>query len=190
LLGAADSEPSAHDEAFAASWTRVAPPVTHSGPVPATIASAPDSHVGSVRPIRDTELEVTATAEPPVVTDTDLEIIGPRPVPAPGSRLRPSQPLRPPGIGVPPKATASETTTGELGEGTAAPTAVGAATDDPGALPAAPVRVDVLGAPRVFWRPDADMTDAREVTGAFQPRTRELLVFLALHPDGASRETL
>jgi hypothetical protein len=32
--------------------------------------------------------------------------------------------------------------------------------------------------------------DEQEVTAAFQPRTRELLVFLAIHPDGASRDTL
>jgi DNA-binding SARP family transcriptional activator len=198
LLGQADPEPSAQDEALTAPRPRVAPPATQSGSVLATVVPVQDSDVGSVLPLRDTELEVTATAEPPVVTDTELEIIGPHPVQAPGVRLRPSQPLRPPGAGTAPSATASETTTGEVGravgEGTVAPAAVGAAAvgaaADVGARAAVPVRVEVLGAPRVFWRPDADTTDAREVTGAFQPRTRELLVFLALHPDGASREAL
>jgi DNA-binding SARP family transcriptional activator len=50
----------------------------------------------------------------------------------------------------------------------------------------------------VWWRsepekpgkPPGDGVAEREITSAFQPRVRELLVFLALHPDGASRETL
>ncbi|MFT7837736.1 BTAD domain-containing putative transcriptional regulator [Saccharothrix sp. BKS2] len=55
-----------------------------------------------------------------------------------------------------------------------------------------PLRISVLGPPRVWWRPGTGDTEEeeREITSAFQPRTRELLVFLALHPDGASRETL
>jgi DNA-binding SARP family transcriptional activator len=32
--------------------------------------------------------------------------------------------------------------------------------------------------------------DEQEVTGVFQPRTRELLMFLAIHPDGAGRDSL
>jgi hypothetical protein len=58
----------------------------------------------------------------------------------------------------------------------------------------APLRVSVLGPPRVWWRPAPATPDGeaaeREITSAFQPRLRELLVFLALHPDGASREAL
>lgn len=60
--------------------------------------------------------------------------------------------------------------------------------------PFASLRVTVLGQPRIWWRTapgsaDGDAVD-REITAAFQPRLRELLVFLALHPDGASREAL
>ena len=193
LLRQADPEPPAQDVTLTAPRPRAAPPITQSGPEPGTADPVQDSDVGSMQPIRGTELEITATAESPVVTDTELEIIGPHPVPAPGIRLRPSQPLRPPGAGTALSATASETDAGEVdqavGEGAAAPAAVRAATDA-SVQAAAPVRVEVLGAPRVFWRPDADTMDAREVTGMFQPRTRELLVFLALHPDGASREAL
>jgi hypothetical protein len=55
----------------------------------------------------------------------------------------------------------------------------------------------VLGCPRLHWTPasasedgaPADVT-AREITAAFPPRQRELLVFLALHPDGVHRDTL
>ncbi|SFK89184.1 DNA-binding transcriptional activator of the SARP family [Amycolatopsis sacchari] len=59
------------------------------------------------------------------------------------------------------------------------------------ALP--PLRITVLGPVRVWWRPalaDASEVVEQEVTSAFQPRVRELLVFLALHPDGVSREAL
>ncbi|MCP2304058.1 DNA-binding transcriptional activator of the SARP family [Actinokineospora globicatena] len=58
---------------------------------------------------------------------------------------------------------------------------------DETAIPA-PLRISVLGPPRAWWCPDAN--GDREVTSAFPPRTRELLVFLALHPVGVSREAL
>ncbi|NIH83746.1 BTAD domain-containing putative transcriptional regulator [Amycolatopsis granulosa] len=57
----------------------------------------------------------------------------------------------------------------------------------------APLRVTVLGPVRVWWRPrpaQAAESVENEVTSAFQPRVRELLVFLSLHPDGVSREAL
>ena len=61
----------------------------------------------------------------------------------------------------------------------------------PEEVPPPLIRISVLGVPRIFWRPGGDQASAeREVTGTFQPRTRELLVFLAVHPDGASREAL
>lgn len=190
LLHHADPEPPAPGEALAAPMPRprVAPPATQPSTVPTSVTP---ERGGSVLPICDTELEVTARAEPPMVTDTELEIIGPHPVHTPGVRLRPSQSLPEPVTGPEPSGTPS--TTGEVGhaagEGTAATAAVGEVVHVDGQA-ATPVRVEVLGAPRVFWHPDTDTTHAREITGAFQPRTRELLVFLALHPDGASREAL
>ncbi|HEX5144470.1 MAG TPA: hypothetical protein VFW21_11450 [Mycobacterium sp.] len=62
---------------------------------------------------------------------------------------------------------------------------------------ATPIALTVLGRPRLHWTPastsdddaTADVT-AREITAAFPPRQRELLVFLALHPDGVHRDTL
>jgi DNA-binding SARP family transcriptional activator len=195
LLGQADPEPPAPEEALAAPGPRprLAPPDTQSATVPGAVEPAPVSDIGGARPVHDTDLEITATRPAPVVPDTELEILGLYAVPAPGVRLRPSQPLRPPGTTAAPKATTSPTTHRELGqtvgEAVGAPAAVGEATDAE-ARAAAPVRVAVLGAPRVFWRPDTSTTDEREVTKAFQRRTRELLVFLAVHPDGASREAL
>ncbi|MCU1680216.1 MAG: hypothetical protein JWQ81_955 [Amycolatopsis sp.] len=189
LLHHADPEPSTQNEAPAPRGPRpyVPPPATPPAPAPAMAGPDPASEVSSVRPIRDIELEVTETAEPPAVTDTELEIIGPRPVQAPGVRLRANQDLRQPVADAAPSATTT-TTAGEVGRVAGASTVAPAA--DAGARASVPVRVEVLGAPRVFWRTGHDTTDAREVTGAFQPRTRELLVFLALHPDGASREAL
>ncbi|MHA6631106.1 BTAD domain-containing putative transcriptional regulator [Pseudonocardia sichuanensis] len=69
-----------------------------------------------------------------------------------------------------------------------------AAGNDPKPGDRAPVRITVLGRPQVHWRPDPDTAggsgEEREITGALQPRTRELLTFLALHPEGARREEL
>ena len=62
---------------------------------------------------------------------------------------------------------------------------------------AKPIHITVLGSPRVRWIPDpsgdsGDARDAaaRDITAAFPPRQRELLVFLALHPDGVHRDPL
>jgi len=64
--------------------------------------------------------------------------------------------------------------------------------------PVLPLRLAVFGPPRLLWRPrhDTDGHKAREVetevdiTGRLQPRARELLVHLALHPDGVGRESV
>ncbi|MFI9811538.1 BTAD domain-containing putative transcriptional regulator [Saccharothrix variisporea] len=61
----------------------------------------------------------------------------------------------------------------------------------PGSGDPVPVRIAVLGPPRMWWRPGPGHSDAEhEITSAFQPRVRELLVFLAVHPDGVSRDAL
>ncbi|PKV80496.1 hypothetical protein [Nocardia fluminea] len=57
----------------------------------------------------------------------------------------------------------------------------------PAEVPA--LRVRVFGPTRVFWRvPDSG--ESVEITGQLQPRLRELLVVLALHPSGSSRGQL
>ncbi len=71
------------------------------------------------------------------------------------------------------------------------------------AQPVLPLRLVVLGPPRLLWHPHrspdgsdpagrgADEAEAGvEITGRLQPRARELLVHLALHPDGAGRESV
>ncbi|GAA2535821.1 MULTISPECIES: BTAD domain-containing putative transcriptional regulator [Pseudonocardia] len=83
-----------------------------------------------------------------------------------------------------------------------APAHVARSTDEPtfGVLP---LRLVVLGPPRLHWRPrrDPDSSDPAgygsheveaevEITGRLQPRARELLVHLALHPDGVGRESV
>ncbi|MEU4767708.1 transcriptional regulator [Actinosynnema sp. NPDC023794] len=141
-------------------------------------------------PVADTDLELLA---PPSDDDRrgdgQLEILRPEPAPAtpPGLRLRPVQPVRPD----------ADHTTQNTGEGHRHGRPAGSQPQGPvesREASLAPLRVSVLGPPRVWWRPAPATPDGeaaeREVTSAFQPRLRELLVFLALHPDGASREAL
>ncbi|WP_143517544.1 transcriptional regulator [Pseudonocardia sp. MH-G8] len=69
--------------------------------------------------------------------------------------------------------------------------------------PVRPLRLVVLGPPRLLWHPRRDPDNSGsagngaheieaevEITGRLQPRARELLVHLALHPDGAGRESV
>lgn len=61
-------------------------------------------------------------------------------------------------------------------------------------VPHPPLRISVLGPPRVLWRPASappgqDPTEL-EITGRLQPRARELLIYLTLHPQGAGRDAL
>ncbi|MGH3719421.1 MAG: BTAD domain-containing putative transcriptional regulator [Pseudonocardiaceae bacterium] len=65
---------------------------------------------------------------------------------------------------------------------------------------ATPITLSVMGRPRVHWTPGpagetteggaAAEATVRDITAAFPPRQRELLVFLALHPDGVHRDPL
>ncbi|GAA3863485.1 hypothetical protein GCM10022243_32530 [Saccharothrix violaceirubra] len=141
-------------------------------------------------PVADTDLELlAASAENDRRSDGELEILRPEPAPATslGLRLRPVQPVR----------SDVDPTTQNAGEGHQPGLSAGSRPQGP-AEPregaSAPLHVSVLGPPRVWWRPTPATPDGetaeREITSAFQPRLRELLVFLALHPDGASREAL
>jgi len=119
----------------------------------------------------------------------DLEILATACVALPASRWRPDRSARtggePRGDRTPPSTDPGRQPNGEPHHDTAIPER---------AVPPVPVRISVLGPPRVWWRPGPAGSDnegtEREITSAFQPRLRELLVFLALHPDGASREAL
>ncbi|ASO21605.1 DNA-binding SARP family transcriptional activator [Actinoalloteichus hoggarensis] len=65
------------------------------------------------------------------------------------------------------------------------------AASDPAEAAAVPLRLVVLGALRLHWRPDGtDEQAGREILADLSPRQRELLVFLAVHPQGVSRELL
>lgn len=61
-----------------------------------------------------------------------------------------------------------------------------------GDLPGTPVTITVLGPLQIHWRPDrTDPGNAPlNITAALPPRQRELLVFLALHPDGVHRDAI
>ncbi|WP_460401679.1 BTAD domain-containing putative transcriptional regulator [Actinophytocola sediminis] len=157
---------------------------------PALVARSPIADFAGTTPGRATIAEEGWTEEP--VTDTDLEILGSAPARSPGSRMRPARPAGTP------KEQAVQTDENDQKHGaTAISRPVGE--DSHGAADAevasfVPLRVTVLGPPRVWWRTAPALVGGeaadREITAAFQPRLRELLVFLALHPDGATREAL
>ncbi|MFE3317540.1 BTAD domain-containing putative transcriptional regulator [Nocardia sp. NPDC059195] len=58
---------------------------------------------------------------------------------------------------------------------------------DRSALPGSPLAIEVFGPLRVSWNPGEGDVD---ITARLQPRARELLTLLVLHPDGMTRETL
>lgn len=140
-----------------------------------------------------TELEITSEAPAATVTDTELEITRP----TPGTTHHPASTVQESDTGAPSDAATTERTTSAGGPAHQDATAPAPVDETHGAAPAAaPLRVAVFGPQRVFWRPTADPADTdrvaeeREITGALQPKPRELILFLALHPDGATRETV
>ncbi|WP_245950694.1 BTAD domain-containing putative transcriptional regulator [Saccharothrix carnea] len=141
-------------------------------------------------PVADTDPELwAALSNDDRRGDGQLEILRPEPAPAtsPGLRLRPVQPVRHDAD----HATRNTAEGHRHGRPAGSPPQGSAESRE---VSSAPLRVSVLGPPRVCWRPAPATPDdeaaEREITSAFQPRLRELLVFLALHPDGASREAL
>lgn len=160
-------------------------------------APGTDAHAGTDDPehsqpgwVPDAELEVTAAPAPTSVVG-ELEILAPGRTAAPGARLRPqaTAPQQPavsdagPGEVVPTPAAQRERSSTPATPPSAAGTA-GNESDTAQAL----ITITVLGALRVHWHPQPDQE--REITGALQPRTKELLVLLALHPGGTTRDTL
>jgi DNA-binding SARP family transcriptional activator len=161
----------------------------------------------------DTALEVTAAVQAPDPTVTELEILGSSPPTTPGVRPPPPDFPRPqPAAPRAPESTAPHGASDEAGaeaddsvsageHSTTAPdpspdaTAVDRA-DTPAATAPAPITITVLGPLRVHWNPHPAPSSTgteqqgREITGTLQPRTQELLVLLALHPDGITREAL
>jgi DNA-binding SARP family transcriptional activator len=128
----------------------------------ASVTAAPVASSADPRPCTtDAEAEDSLEIGPPLAEEQDGP---PPPTPHPPSRPR---------------------------EHTERPAAV-----EPAQVP--PLRLVVLGPPRMLWHPrrNPDGNGARrletevEITGRLQPRARELLVHLALHPDGAGRESV
>ncbi|HWO64303.1 MAG TPA: transcriptional regulator, partial [Umezawaea sp.] len=144
-------------------------------------------------PVAEMDLELLATrSDDDRQDDGELEILGPQPRTSPGRRLRAVAPGRTQAEQADHSSVAHSADDGHrLGRlsGSDRQSSV-----EPREAVFAPLHVAVLGPPRVWWTtapaaPDGEVTE-REITSAFQPRLRELLVFLALHPDGASREAL
>ncbi|XVS62057.1 BTAD domain-containing putative transcriptional regulator [Actinosynnema sp. CA-299493] len=173
----------------------VLPPRLHAGSDAFTVAPADSGEGGrhDEYPVAeepaDDELELPVARSGVKRRDArDLEIFATASTTSPGSRLRPDRPTR--------------TRTEPRADHTSPVTSPGHSQDHRSGdvarptqgVPFVPMRLSVLGPPQVWWRPesagpDGDITE-REISSAFQPRLRELLVFLALHPDGASREAL
>ncbi|MFX0581124.1 AfsR/SARP family transcriptional regulator [Nocardia nepalensis] len=57
-------------------------------------------------------------------------------------------------------------------------------------LAGATLAVNVLGPLRVIWHDPADSGGGVDITARLQPRSRELLTLLAVHPDGVTRDAL
>ncbi|WP_436499561.1 BTAD domain-containing putative transcriptional regulator [Actinokineospora sp. HUAS TT18] len=154
-----------------------------------------DTHPGCNAPATestvDTRREATAANETAAHIEAELEILGQNTPLRPGVSERPQTEPRSAKPETPsPSETADPAPTDEPTRSAAG------ATDSAGAAPnldngRAQITITVLGGLRVHWHPDADDAEAgREITGALQPRSQVLLVLLALHPDGASRDTL
>ncbi|MGB6163286.1 MAG: transcriptional regulator [Pseudonocardiaceae bacterium] len=166
------------------------PPLPSTEPPDGNAPTALDAHDGAA--VNDTALEVTT------IPSAEPEGIGPRLVPDPAPHREPGPAPsyaahgdRQPHHGHAHQA-AEQTTTAPR----CSPVAPG---HQPGHrdAPATPITLTVLGRPRVHWTPDptgedgtAADTTVRDITGAFPPRQRELLVFLAVHPDGVHRDAL
>ncbi|MBV8995394.1 MAG: winged helix-turn-helix domain-containing protein, partial [Pseudonocardiales bacterium] len=151
----------------------------------------------------DTALEVTTTVTPPTRARTARNTRAPSRLVAPGARLRPSATSagRPPAASRAPTPSDVDNQPGSTGEDTPtttpspSPSRFIATTGGETDTARTPITITVLGALRVHWHPNptpaaADPAGGQEITGALQPRTQELLVLLALHPDGIAREAL
>lgn len=155
---------------------------------PDTPSYPPATGSTSLDVVDDIELEVTA------LPDAEPGTSGPRLVPGPAP---PREPDPPPDHEDPAEHqphSPDEHESPWAGSGPELASGVDEHESSSGDLFAKPIVVTVLGSPRVHWTPgDGDnAADAavRDITAAFPPRQRELLVFLALYPGGVHRDAL
>ncbi|MGH3625115.1 MAG: AfsR/SARP family transcriptional regulator, partial [Sciscionella sp.] len=196
-------DPSHDDEVPAppAPRPRIVPtePAANHHPAPGEAAPFGTGHpdVSTVEPVSDTELEVTAAVTPPGPANTELEILGPSRQPAPArlrppaaARQQPAAPCAPDHNEIHNDVDDDPVPTGEHATTAAESTPTTTTISETDTAPVS-ITITVLGALRVHWHPEPDTEhQGREITGALQPRTKELLVLLALHPDGTTREAL
>lgn len=156
------------------------------------LSPVPPPRTGPARPATNqaphhapTGARPAGPSHPEPVFDTDLEILAPNGPPAPRARPRPVSRQRP----ATPKPGDAEDEPGTTGQHAATAARTRAVDGGPGRA-RVPITITVLGALRVHWQPKAAGEETREITGALQPRTKELLVLLALHPRGTTRDTL
>lgn len=164
---------------------RIDPPVSPSpgrGPALGT-ESSPVPHGGSAH--TDASHRSGPDTEGPAITTPPRSAATPDVVSRPAERdTALTAPLGPDS----PVSGTSPTTTGPDTE----PAATDAATAAPKPVSREPVpllSVEVFGPLRVLWRP-GDQEAPVEITRALRPRERELLTLLAVHPTGATRDTV
>ncbi|MGH3857124.1 MAG: BTAD domain-containing putative transcriptional regulator [Pseudonocardiaceae bacterium] len=190
-----DAAPPASDPA-----APLAPVVRHREGSPCASAQSParsapllalDARDGS-NDVMETALEVT------VIPHAEHEGVSPGPPPA----LRPRAASEPPPRQV--DAEGRQSHHGHDGQraeqSAAAVRCCSVATADRSDASLAPITLTVLGRLQVHWTPDPTSATGeggagvdgavREIAAVFPPRQRELLVFLALHPDGVHRDVL
>lgn len=177
-----------------ATWPRIVPVRGEDGRAPDDTGGLGPDHVDRsgtqqvAEPVSDAELEVTAAAPPPA--DAELEILAPRRPPDARLRSPAAANPRPATPAAPDPGEVEDTSTAhrERNSTTATSTPTTGSPDDETGTARALITITVLGALRVHWHPETE--PEREITGALQPRTKELLVLLALHPGGTTRDTL
>jgi DNA-binding SARP family transcriptional activator len=148
----------------AQSDTPLPPAEPGSDPVPTELAPVTDVLAPDPR-------QPSTTRTPPDSIDTSLEIT--RSHPLPGALVTET-------INPPPPAAPRAPTYGPVKQ------------ERPGDLPGTPITVTVLGPLQIHWRPDSSEPSSvpLDITAALPPRQRELLVFLALHPNGVHRDAV
>ena len=172
-----------------------APPVHHPKPGPQSAEAstrnvAPAVQLGSIAdrlnpPATPAIADALRTAR---ASHTDLEIVAPRPGPGSAASSAP-QTIQQRLSTTSPKVDQPDRETEPAGRDTTADTVT----------EVTPIQLTVFGSPSLLWYPqpaasepkaDRPQQRAQDITSVLQPRSVQLLVLLALHPDGITRDTL
>ncbi|MEV5832838.1 BTAD domain-containing putative transcriptional regulator [Nocardia sp. NPDC052112] len=121
----------------------------------------------------------------PTIYRIDLPPLPPAPEPV---AVEPEAPSTWPPAPVPVLASEAEDA-GQLGEGDLAAVPESSLASAPPEFVSPALSVFVFGVTRIFWRAPSS-GEQTDITSYFQPRSREIVALLALHPEGLSRSRL